>query len=326
MDRTMAITALAAGLLACGTAHGATGAPADYPSKSLRFVVPFTPGGAADVLARLTGAKLAESLGQQVVIDNRPGAGGNIAAEVSARAAPDGYTMLQANVAHAISTTLYGRLGYDLLRDFVAVTQLASTPFILCVNSAVPANSVKELIALAKSQPGRLAYGSSGNGGPSHLGTEYFKSLAGIDLRHVPYKGGVPASIDLMAGQIQVMLNTPTVILAHVRAGRVRALAVTSAKRIPTVPDLPTISEAALPGFDVTTWFGVMLPAGTPTPIVERLHAAFVAALKAPDLRERVAAENLDLVGSSPAQFAAYVRAEIPKWAKVVKSSGARVE
>jgi tripartite-type tricarboxylate transporter receptor subunit TctC len=326
MDPRIAIAALAAMSFVCGAAYGATAVPPGYPNKSLRLVVPFTPGGAADVLARLTAAKLAETLGQQVVIDNRPGAGGNIAAEVVARSTPDGYTMLQANLAHAIGSSLYRKLGYDLLRDFVAVTQLASTPFILCLNPGVPANSVKELIALAKSQPGRLAYGSSGSGGPSHMATELFQSLAGIQMRHIPYKGGVPASIDLIAGQIQVMLNTPTVILGHVRAGRVKALAVSSAKRIPTAPDLPTISEAALPGYEVTTWFGVMLPAGTSPAIVSKLQTGFMGALKAPDVRERLATENLDLVGSSPAEFAAQVKAEIPKWARVVKSSGARVD
>ena len=326
MDRRIAITSLALTLFACGSAYGASTAPSAYPNRPLRFVIPFTPGGAADVLARLTGAKVSETLGQQVVIDGRPGAGGNIAAEVAARAAPDGYTLLQANLAHAIGASLYRKLGYDILRDFVPVTQLASTPFILCLNPAVPATSVKDLIALARSQPGRFAYGSSGNGGPSHMATELFQSLAGIEMRHVPYKGGVPASIDLIAGQIQVMLNTPPVILAHARAGRVKALAVTSAKRIPTMPELPTIGDAALPGYEATTWFGVMLPTGTSPAIVSKLHAAFSAALKAPDLRERMSTENLDLVGSSPAEFAAYVKAEIPKWAKVVKSSGARVD
>jgi len=297
-----------------------------YPNRPLRIVVPFAPGGGADLLARLTGAKAGETLGQQIVIDNRAGAGGNIAAEVASKAAPDGYTLLQANVAHAISTTLYRRLNYDLLKDFAAVTQLAATPFILAVNTSLPAHSVKELIALAKAQPGQLSYGSSGNGGPSHLGTELFKSMAGIDVRHIPYKGGAPAATDLISGQIQMMFNTPPVILPHARAGRMRALAVASLKRIPAAPELPTVAEAGVPGFELSTWYGVMVPAGTPTAIIQQLHRAFIDALKAPDVRERLANENLEIVGSTPAEFGAYVRAEIPKWAKVVKASGARVD
>jgi tripartite-type tricarboxylate transporter receptor subunit TctC len=298
-----------------------------YPVKSLRFVVPFAPGGGADLMARLAGAKVGELLGQQVVIDNRAGAGGNIAAEVVAKSAPDGYTLLQGSVAHAISTSLYRKLNYDLARDFIPVTQLAATPFILAVNPAVPATSVRELIAYAKAQPGRLAYGSSGNGGPSHLGTELFKARAGIDMRHVPYKGGVPAGIDLMAGQIQVMFNTPPVILPHSRTGRMRALGVANLKRIPAAPELPTVAEAAdLPGFEIATWYGVMVPAGAPANVVTTLHAAFTTALRAPEVRDRLAAENLDVVGSTPAEFAAYVKAEVPKWAKVVKASGARVD
>jgi tripartite-type tricarboxylate transporter receptor subunit TctC len=322
----LATTALAAAVLITGGDCIAATTAQRYPDKPLRWVVPFAPGGGADLLARLVGAKAAESLGQQVVIDNRTGAGGNIAAEVVARSAPDGHTLLQANVAHAISTSLYRKLSYDLAQDFVPVSQLASTPFILAVHPGVPANSVKELIALAKSRPGQLNYGSSGNGGPSHLGTELFKTMAGVDLRHVPYKGGAPAAIDLIAGQIQVMFNTPPVILPHARSGRIKALAVTSSRRIPAAPDLPTVAEGALPGFEVTTWYGLMVPAGTPGAIVSRLHAVFVAALNAPDVRGRLVAENLDPVGSTPAEFAAYVRAEIPKWAKVVKQSGARVD
>lgn len=319
-------TTLAAALLMGSTGWIAAAAAQSYPQRPLRFVVPFAPGGGADLLARLVGAKVGERLGQQVVIDNRTGAGGNIAAEVVARSAADGHTLLQANVAHAISASLYHKLNYDLAKDFLAVTQLASTPFILAVHPAVPAGSVKELIALAKSQPGQLNYGSSGNGGPSHLGTELFKSVAGVDLRHVPYKGGAPAAIDLIAGQIQVMFNTPPVILPHARAGRMKALAVASSRRIPVAPDMPTLAEAGLPGVEITTWYGVMVPAATPASIVSKLHEIFVAALNAPDVRVRLVNENLDPAGSAPAEFAAYVKAEIPKWAKVVKASKARVD
>ena len=304
----------------------AAAAAQSYPNKPLRLIVPFAPGGGADLLARLVGMKVAESLGQQVVIDNRAGAGGNIAAEVSAKSAPDGYTLLQANVAHAISASLYRKMNYDLAKDFVPVTQLASMPFMLAVNPGVPANSVKELIALAKSQPGQLSYGSSGNGGPSHLATELFKSMAGVEIRHIPYKGGAPAATDLISGQIQVMFNTLPVILPHVRTGRMKGLAIASARRIPAAPDLPTVAESGLPGFEASTWYGVMVPAGTPSPIVNKLHGAFVAALNAPDVRERLTHENFELVGSTPAGFAMYVKAEIPKWAKVVKASGARID
>ena len=326
MNRTRLLAVLPAVALAASTSVALAAESQTFPTKPLRFVVPFAPGGGADLLARLTGIKVAESFGQQVVIDNRSGAGGNIAAEVASKSAADGYTLLQANVAHAISTTLYRKLNYDLLKDFAAVTQLAATPFILAVHPNSPANSVRELIALAKSQPGQLSYGSSGNGGPSHLGTELFKSMAGIDVRHIPYKGGAPAATDLISGQIQMMFNTPPVILPHVRSGRMQGLAVASVNRIPAAPELPTVAEAGVPGFELSTWYGVMVPAGTPPDVIKKLHGAFVAALKAPDVRERLANENLEIVGSTPAEFAAYVRAEIPKWAKVVKASGARVD
>jgi tripartite-type tricarboxylate transporter receptor subunit TctC len=321
------LTALALAILISGEGCIAVAAAQTYPNRPLRFVVPFAPGGGADLLARLVGAKAGESLGQQVVIDNRTGAGGNIAAEVVARSLPDGYTLLQANLGHAISASLYGKLNYDLAKDFIPLSQLGSTPFILAVHPGVPASSVKELIALAKSQPGQLNYGSSGNGGPSHLGTEMFKLMAGVDLRHVPYKGGAPAAIDLIAGQIQVMFNTPPVILPHARSGRMKALGVASARRIAAAPDMPTVAEAGmLPGFEITTWYGLMVPAGTPGPIVTKLQGVFVAALNAPDVRGRLINESIEPVGNTPAEFARYVTAEIAKWAKVVKASGARVE
>ena len=297
-----------------------------YPNKPLRFVIPFAPGGGADLLARLVGARVADTLGQPMVIDNRGGAGGNIAAEVVAKAAADGHTLLQANVAHTISASLYRKLNYDLLKDFEPVTELASMPFMLAIHPGVPANSVKELIALAKAKPGQLNYGSSGSGGPSHLAGELFKAMAGVDLRHIPYKGGAPAVTDLIAGQIQLMFNTVPVILPQVRAGRVRGLAIASTRRVPAAPDCPTIAEAALPGFEASTWYGVMVPAGTPRAIVDKLNAAFVAALNAPDVRERLTHDNYELVGNSPAEFGKYVRAEIPKWARVVKVAGARVD
>jgi len=304
----------------------AAAAAQEYPTKSLRFIVPFPPGGGADTLGRLVGVKVAESLGHQVVIDNRAGAGGNIAAEVAARSAPDGYTLLQANVSHAISASLYRKLSYDLVKDFVPVTMLASTPYMLMVNPAVPANSVKELIALAKSRPGQLNYGSSGNGGSSHLATELFRSMAGLELRHIPYKGATPGMTDLMSGQIQMMFNTLGIALPLVKAGKLKGLAVTSSRRAPTAPDHPTIAEAGLAGYEASTWYGVMVPAGTPSPIVAKLHAAFVAALNTPELRERLTNQSYELVGNTPGQFAEYVRTEIPKWAGVIKSSGVKTD
>jgi tripartite-type tricarboxylate transporter receptor subunit TctC len=297
-----------------------------YPNKPLRLIVPFAPGGGADVLARMASAKVGESLGQQVVIDNRAGAGGNIAAEVTAKSAPDGYTLLQANIAHAISASLYRKLNYDLLKDFLPVTGLASNPFMLALNPSVPANSVKELIALARAKPGQLNSGSSGNGGPSHLATELFKTMAGVDIKHIPYRGGALVAIDLISGQVQMMFNTLPVILPHARAGRMKGLAIASRRRIPGAPEFPTFAEAGLPGFEVSAWYGVMVPAGTSASIVNRLNAAFVGALKTPDVRERLTSENFEVVGSTPAEFGAYVRAEIPKWAKVVKASGAHVD
>jgi tripartite-type tricarboxylate transporter receptor subunit TctC len=304
----------------------ASATAAVYPERPLRFVIPFPPGGGADNLARIVSQPAGEKLGQQVVIDNRAGAGGNIAAEVVAKAAPDGYTLLQGNVAHAISATLYRKLPYDVLKDFTPVTQLASIPFVLAVNPALNANSVKEFIALAKARPGQLNYASSGNGGPSHMAMELFKSMAGIEIRHVPYKGAAPAATDLIAGQVQASFFTVSAALPYTTSGRLKALAIASSRRTPLAPDLPTVGEAGLPGFEATTWFGVMVPRGTPAPVVGKLHSVFVAALNAPGVRERISNQGFEIVGSSPAEFSSYVRNEVPKWAKVVKFSGASVD
>ena len=298
----------------------------NYPNRPLRFVIPFPPGGGADNLARIVGQKAGDSLGQQIVIDNRAGAGGNIAAEVVAKAAPDGYTLLQGNVAHAISASLYRKLNYDLLRDFTPVTQLASIPFMLVVYPSLPAGSVKELIALAKSKPGQLSYASSGNGGPSHLAMELFKSMAGVEIRHIPYKGAASAATDLISGQVQTMFFTISAALPHIKSGRLKGLAVASGRRIPLAPDFPTVAEEGVPGFEATTWFGVLAPAGTSPDMVNKLHSVFVSALTAPDVRDRLANQGFELIGSAPNQFGAYVKAEIPKWAKVVRASGATID
>jgi len=309
-----------------GASLAADVAAQTYPNRPLRWVIPFPPGGGADSLARIVGQRAGEALGQPIVIDNRGGAGGNIAAEVAAKAAPDGHTLLQANVAHAISASLYGRLPYDLARDFAPVTQLASIPFVLTLNASVPATSLAELIALAKTKPGALNYASSGSGGPSHLAMELFKSMAGVNLRHIPYKGGGLAVPDVISGRVQALFMTVAVALPHVTAGRVRALGVTSARRVPSLPGIPTMAEAGIPGYEVTTWFGVMAPQGTPPRIVGKLHAVFTQALAEPDVRERVANQGFAIAGSSPREFAAFVNAELAKWAAVVKSSGAKVD
>ena len=321
------VAALKAVLILSGMlAHGLVAAaePDAFPLKTVRFVVPFAPGGGADLLARLVGAKAAEGLGQQVVIDNRPGAGGNIGAEITARSGADGYTLLEANVSHAISASLYKSLNYDLVKDFSAVTQLASTSFMLNVASNSPVGSIRDLIASARASTTQWNYGSAGGGSPSHLAMEMFNSMAGISSRHIPYKGATPALADLMSGQLQMMFNTLAVALPLVKGAKLKGLAVSSSRRISLAPDYPTLAESGLPGYEATTWYGVMAPAGTPAPAIAKLHRIFVTALNSPDIQDKLANQSFELVGSNPVEFAAYVRAEIPKWAKVVKSSDAK--
>jgi tripartite-type tricarboxylate transporter receptor subunit TctC len=298
-----------------------------YPSKPIRFVVPYPPGGPLDVIARLLGAKVAESIHQPVIVDNKPGAGGNIGADAVAKSPPDGYTILMGAVAtHAINPTLYAGIPYDAARDFIAVTQVASTPNVLVVNPSVPASNVKEFIAYAKANPGKLNFGSGSTGSAGHLAGELFKSMAGVDMVHVPYKGAAPAMQDLVGGQIQLMFDNLASSLTQVRAGRIRALAVTTARRSALAPDLPTIAESGLPGFDISTWFGIFTPAGTPRDIVEKLHAEFTRALADREVRDRMLALGAEPVGNTPAEFAAYIRAEADKYARVIKASGAKAD
>jgi tripartite-type tricarboxylate transporter receptor subunit TctC len=316
-----------------GAAAALVGVPAavhaqqQYPSKPIRFVVPYPAGGPLDTVARLLGQKVSEAVKQPLVIDNKPGAGGNIGADAVAKAPADGYTILMGAVAtHAINPSLYPNMPYDAARDFAPITQVASTPNVLVVNPSVPASSVREFIAYAKAHPGKLNFGSGSTGSAGHLAGELFKTMAGVEMTHVPYKGAGPAMNDLIGGQIQLMFDNLASSLGQVRAGKVRALAVTTARRSALAPDLPTIAESGLPGFDISTWFGVFAPAGTPRDVLERLHAEFAHALAAPELREKMLNLGAEPVGSTPDQFAAYIRAESEKYARVIRASGAKAD
>ncbi|MFL6566736.1 MAG: tripartite tricarboxylate transporter substrate binding protein [Burkholderiales bacterium] len=314
--------------LAATLACAATAALAQtFPEKPIRFVVGFTPGGPSDILARALGQKLGERWNQQVVIENRPGAGGNVAAEAVARSAPDGYTWLLGNNSIlATNQSLYRSLGYDPVRDFAPVSLVAVQPNILVVNPQLPVKSVMELISFAREHPGKLNYASSGSGAAAHLAAELFKTMAGIELVHIPYKGAQPALTDVIAGQVQVMFATSASVIPFIHAGKLRALAVTTARRSASVPDLPTVAEAGLPGFEAVTWHGVVVPAATPAPLVERLNRDIVGALAQPDLRERLAGLGAEVQAGTPREFADYIASEIPKWSKVVRDSGAKIE
>jgi tripartite-type tricarboxylate transporter receptor subunit TctC len=326
---TTSFAAICAGFAAIclpGLAFAQAPVPA-YPNKPIRFVVPYPAGGPLDVIARLLGQKVAESTKQPVVVDNKPGAGGNIGADLVAKAPADGYTILMGAVAtHAINPTLYASIPYDPVKDFAPITQVASTPNVLVVNPSVPASNVREFIAHAKANPNQLNFGSGSTGSAGHLAGELFKAQAGVQMTHVPYKGAAPAMQDLVGGQIQLMFDNLASSLAQVKAGRVKALAVTTAKRTALAPDLPTIAESGLPDFDISTWFGVFAPAGTPKEALDRLHAEFTKALAAPDVREKMLALGAEPVGNTPTEFAAYIRAERDKYAKVIKASGAKVD
>ena len=298
----------------------------NFPTKPVRFIVPFPPGGGADVIGRVIAQKLTDKWGQQVVIDNRAGAGGNIAAELAAAAPADGHTIYQFNIANAISPGLYKKLNYDPVKDFSAVTLLGSSPFILVVHPSVKATNLQEFIALTKSQPGKFSYASSGNGGPSHLATEMMKSMAGIPLTHVPYKGVATVINDLLSGQVQVTFTVPGSGLPHVKTGRLRGLAVTTAKRSAVVPDIPTIAESGVPGYDMSTWYAVTVPAGTPRPIISKLHTDMTQTLQLPDVRERLIGAGADLVGSTPEFLAGFIKTEIAKWTRVVKQADVRID
>jgi len=315
---------LAALLLGCLPV--ALAAQATYPSKPIRMIVPYPPGGPTDVLGRIVAQKLSESLGQQVVVENRPGASGMIGSEMVAKAAPDGYTLLTNASIHVINPSLYAKMSFDALRDFAPVSLIAQVPLILVVNPALPVKSVQELIALGKAQPNRLNFGSSGNAAAPHLAGESFKIATGIQMQHVPYKGSAPALTDLIGGQVQLIFDSMPSAMPHVKSGKIRALAVTTAKRSPTVPDLPTIAESGVPGFDISTWYGVWAPAGTPKDIVSKVAAEMAKALQQPAVRERLAALGAEPVGNTPEEFAAYCQAELAKWSRIVRESGAKAD
>ena len=300
--------------------------PGDYPNRPIRLVVPFPPAGATDIFVRILSDKLSEAFRQQVVIDNRAGAAGNLAAPIVARANPDGYTLLLSTLGNAIYASLTSNPAYDLRRDVDAVTQLTSSSFMLVVNPSVPAASVKELVALAKAKPNSLNYGSSGVGGPSHLSMELFLTAAQISAVHVPYKGSGPAMPALAAGEIQMMFTGLSTAQPLMTAGKLRVLAIGRLKRLPAAPQIPTIDESGIKGFEVSTWFGVNVPKGTPRPIITTLHREISRILRQPDNAARFESLGFDLIGSTPQEFTAYIRAEIPKWAIAVKKSGARLE
>jgi tripartite-type tricarboxylate transporter receptor subunit TctC len=297
-----------------------------YPSKPVRFIVPSSAGGGTDIIARAIAQKLSEALGQQFVVENKPGAGQMIGLEAAARAPADGHTLVMSASTLAINPVMYKKVPYDPLRDFAPITQAASLPNVLVVHPSLPVKSVAELIALAKREPGKIAYASAGVGTSPQMSVELLKSLAGIDLLHVPYKGTTPGVVDLLAGQVGVMTPNVLTALPHIKAGKLRALAVTSGKRSEALPDVPTIAEAGVAGYESVQWYGVLAPAGTARAIVERLHAEIVRALRAGDVRERLAADGAEPVGSSPEEFAAFIRAEIVKWAKVAKAAGIQPE
>jgi tripartite-type tricarboxylate transporter receptor subunit TctC len=297
-----------------------------YPARPVRIVVGFPPGGTSDILARTIAARLADPLGQPVVVENRTGAGGNIGAESVARSAPDGYTLLMGTTSQAISQSLYKKLNYDLLKDFAPVTQAVNYSNLLVVHPSVAATTVSELLALARAKPGVLNYGTAGNGTPPHMTGELFKSYTGVNIQHVPYKGGAPAIVDLVAGQIPVMFDNVPPLLPHVRSGRIRALANTSLTRLSVLPDVPTLDESGLKGFDAVGWNGLLAPAGTPREIVARLHTEVARILRAPDVRDQLTAQGADIVANSPDEFSAWIRNEVTKWAGVVRTSGAKLD
>ncbi len=307
-------------LLAC-TAHAQ-----DYPNKPIRFIVPQPPGGTSDIVARAFAQKLAQNLRQQVVVDNRAGASGTIGTDLAAKSTPDGYTLVLAYTTHTTTPGIYGKLPYDPVADFAPITILTAAPLLLVVHPKIPVTSVQELIAYAKPRPGELNFCSAGNGSGSHLAGELFNTMTGVKLTHIPYKGSGPAITELIGGQVQLMFAGIVPIDPHVKAGRLRAIAVSSPQRAASIPQVPTIAESGLPGFEVVGWYGVLAPARTAPAIVARLHREFVTILQAPEMRDRLTSEGAEPVGNTPAEFTAFLKTDLARWAKVIKAAGAKLD
>ncbi len=298
-----------------------------YPTKPIRMIVPYPPGGTSDIIARILGQKLLDAWGQQIVVDSRPGANGGIGCEIAAKAPADGYTLLVGNMTPiAANPSLYRKLGYDSLRDFAGISLVAAGPNVLVMNPSLPFKSVQELIAYAKANPGKLNFGSGGAGSPAHLAGELFKTLTGVAMTHVPYKGTVLSINDLIAGQIQLVFSDAPIAVPHVKSGKLRALAVTGAKRTPLMPELPTVAEAGVPGFALDNWWGILAPAATPKSVVNRINAELVRIMQLADVKERFANLGVEAIHSTPAQFDAYIKSEYAKLAKVIKDAGAKAD
>jgi len=299
---------------------------AQYPAKPVRFVMPYPPGGSSEILARPLAIELTKSLGQPVIIDYKPGGGTTIGADFIAKSPPDGYNIIMLLTAHAINASLMPKLPYDTIRDFASITLAATQPLVVEVNSQSPIQTLQELIAAAKANPGKLNYGSAGPGNTSHLAVEYFNSVVGVKITHVPYKGSGPSVIGLLGREVDLMFDSLSSSLGQIQAGKFRAIAVSTAQRSHVLPQVPTIAEAGVPGFDVSVWYGIFAPAGTPAPIVQRLNAEFIKAMAAPAAKKTIEDAGYQIVGSTPAQLDAHVKAEIARWTKVVKESGAKIE
>jgi tripartite-type tricarboxylate transporter receptor subunit TctC len=323
----MAATWLRQACLAVALVSAGLGAAQDYPSKPVKLVVPFPAGGSVDAVARILGQKLSLKLDQQFVIENRPGAGGNIGSDFVAKAPRDGYTLLLAGVSsHAINPSLYAQLPYDSVKDFTSICLVYSLPNVLVVNPSVPAKSVQELVALAKAKPASLTFASSGNGTTLHLSGELFKRMAGVDIVHVPYKGNAPAVTDLIGGQVNLMFDNINNSLPHIKFGKLRALAVTGSIRSKVLPEIPTLAESGFRGFSILSWGGVFGPAGLPKPVIDRLNTAINDALRDKQLRELLASEGIEVQGDTPEEFHAFLLGEISRWSKLVKESGAHID